>query len=120
MLLTEPHSMVTFNGPFEEGSKIKMKLNHVGGEGSTPISWSASATNPNRLSIEPACGLLEYNEPKYVVITCHSFDFANEDIANDYLKFEWRNTTEKDTDYSCNTLSDGLFRRKLLHVLYNP
>lgn len=29
MLLTEPHSMITFNGPFEDGLKIRMKVGGV-------------------------------------------------------------------------------------------
>ena len=115
---TQPAAKIVFNAPFDDKHTYHIKIGNAGGR---RIGWAIKTTNPQRLGVNPPCGVLDPNETVLMAVTCNTIDPTSESINNDRITVEWTNAPDGAAKEFRREWfqGDGMVRRKNLPLEYN-
>ncbi|RCN42468.1 MSP domain protein [Ancylostoma caninum] len=115
---TQPNSKIVFNAPYDDKHTYHIKITNASG---SHIGWAIKTTNMRRLGVNPACGVLDPKESTLMAVSCDVLDYGRED-TNDRITVEWCNTPDGAAkQFRCKWFQgDGMVRRKILPIEYNP
>ncbi|CAJ0932379.1 unnamed protein product, partial [Mesorhabditis belari] len=115
-ITTQPNAKIVFNGPYEFKHNIK-----VINSSNRRIGWAHTATDMERLEVDPPCGVLDPKEAILVAVSCNAFDVNYEDTNNDRITIEWTNAPDGASKQFRREWfqSPKILRRKDLLIEYN-